>query len=283
VRNYLVVIDPTCDNQPALNRAEQLATNGTVSLHLFCCVYRKNINDFSSRKEAKHSAIVNAKVALVTMAKRLRNGGITVTTEVIWNQRWQEAIVQACSRIAADLVIKTSSEHSALQRQMQKTSDYTLLRQSPCAVLLVKSDTPWTHKRVLAAVAFTPAKDGHAQLNNLIINAAQRLARETASQLHIATAITQETDISGTLTLLDEDDDAESDEALIGEHYGTESSHVHIQTGKAKRVICDICTDINADLVVIGTVAHKGVTGIMIGNTAEKILDDIAIDVLVVN
>jgi universal stress protein E len=62
---------------------------------------------------------------------------------------------------------------------------------------------------------------------------------------------------------------------------GIERSQAHVLQGKAAEVIPELANKIRADLVILGNVGRRGLSGITIGNTAEKILADIETDVLV--
>ena len=53
--------------------------------------------------------------------------------------------------------------------------------------------------------------------------------------------------------------------------------------GAAASVIRDTAERIGADLILIGTVARSGLMGTVVGNTAERILDETRSDVLVLN
>ncbi len=53
-------------------------------------------------------------------------------------------------------------------------------------------------------------------------------------------------------------------------------------TTSLRRLLSKPAKNINADIVVIGSVGRSGISGALIGNTAEKILDEVTADVLVV-
>jgi len=53
-------------------------------------------------------------------------------------------------------------------------------------------------------------------------------------------------------------------------------------TGPAEFVINNIAKDLEAGVVVLGTVARTGMSGLFIGNTAEAVLEGSSTDVLVV-
>ena len=55
---------------------------------------------------------------------------------------------------------------------------------------------------------------------------------------------------------------------------------VHLIKGQAEDVILDLAESLEVDLVVIGTVGRAGVPGLLIGNTAEEILNAVDCSVL---
>lgn len=277
---FLVVIDPTADSQPALKRAEQLAVDSGARLHLFCCYQPEDISDFHSRHDAKHSTMIDVKLRLEALAKPLRDEGIDVTCEAYWNQNWQESVVHACSRVAPAMLIKSTVCHKGFLQHLKNRSDFTLLRKAPCATLLVKEDTPWLNQRILAAVNIDTADATHDVLNNAIVAEAQRLARVTQSDLHLVAARDHTANMADVLGLLKDDD--HSQEEAVGQRFGVNPDRVHIRDDKATDAILAVAQETKADLLVIGTVARHGLGAALIGNTAEKILDQLDIDVLTV-
>ena len=64
--------------------------------------------------------------------------------------------------------------------------------------------------------------------------------------------------------------------------YNITEDHIHIGEGDADAVVADICDEIDADVLVIGTVGREGISGVLIGNTAELVVDKVDCDVIVV-
>ena len=60
------------------------------------------------------------------------------------------------------------------------------------------------------------------------------------------------------------------------------SSRVHLLEGKPSALIVDLARKKQVDLVVMGTVARTGLAGLLIGNTAEKVLNHLDCSVLAV-
>ncbi len=277
-----VVIDPTTQSQRALKRAEQLAVDTGAQLYLFCCQYQQDLSKFESRKDAKHDVLQEAREQLELLAQPLRDEGLKVDCEAYWNQDWQNSIVRAASRVGADLILKSSDPHSYLQRHFQKTSDFTLLRHATCSVLLVRDEGPWVEQNLLAAVTLDTEDSAHDLLNNSIITEAQRLAQATQSTLHCVTAINPNSDIADVLKLL-ENEELHSSEERISERFGIDPDRVHIQRGQAADVVCTTARDLRIDVLVMGTVARQGVAAMVLGNTAEQIIDKVDMDILVVS
>jgi nucleotide-binding universal stress UspA family protein len=66
------------------------------------------------------------------------------------------------------------------------------------------------------------------------------------------------------------------------DEYAHLSPSFHLPKGSAKEVIAPLAMELEADLVVMGTVAHTSIRGFFMGNTAESILDQLACSVLAV-
>ena len=57
---------------------------------------------------------------------------------------------------------------------------------------------------------------------------------------------------------------------------------IHLVKGEAALVIPKLAHEKQVDLIVMGTVCRTGIAGFFIGNTAEKILQDVDCSVLTV-
>jgi nucleotide-binding universal stress UspA family protein len=60
-----------------------------------------------------------------------------------------------------------------------------------------------------------------------------------------------------------------------------DDEHLHIEEGPADVLIPFMAHKLQAAVTVIGTVARTGLSGALIGNTAEVVLDALESDVLV--
>jgi nucleotide-binding universal stress UspA family protein len=137
---------------------------------------------------------------------------------------------------------------------------------------------------VLAAIALEDGDNRHDDLNNLIISHARRLCRITEAELHVVAALKDRLDIANLLGFtMGEDDGKLSNEQLINARFGIKPEKIHLASGPAKQVIVEVAEQTATQLLVIGTIARAGISGAVLGNTCEKVLDQSPIDILTIN
>ena len=179
-----------------------------------------------------------------------------------------EAVVKAAQRSGVDAVIKASHSHSATQRLFKKTSDWTLIRQCECPVLLVKHKPTGEGRKVLAAVDLRKEKDAYEAINANILEFCQRYVESDISEVHFLNA--------------HKDLPTRPDRGGMIRACGVDSEYVHIKMGDASKVIVECAEELSANLVVIGNSARSGLSAAVNSNTAERVLDDLACDLLVI-
>ena len=69
--------------------------------------------------------------------------------------------------------------------------------------------------------------------------------------------------------------------ATFVKEFELEEQYMHIKEGPADVLIPEMAKELDAVVTVIGTVARTGLSGALIGNTAEVVLDAVETDVLV--
>src|SRR5690606_35818023 len=243
---FFVILDPTQKKQPAWVRAIDIASQTGAHLHVFCCDYVKDedLVQFKSRSDAKRQTLKKAKAFVEELVAPQRKKGLSISTEVIWNAGWYQAASHASAREAADMIIKSSYSHKGRQHPLHERSDFYLIRNSTCPVLLTKSGESHRLETVLAAVTLEKGKKEHIKLNNRIVSAARRMCRSAAADLQLVAALTDEPDIPKLLEMhLEEDQAVRTEQELIAERFGVETAKVHVRKGQAPRVIVKAARD----------------------------------------
>jgi universal stress protein E len=148
------------------------------------------------------------------------------------------------------------------------SSDRQLIRSLKSALLLVKHDPSTDLQKVLVAVDFNASDENHAALNAAIIDLGRRIRGSSDTmELHAVSAYP--------------DSDKFVHPPDVANKLKIDRSQAHVRQGKASDIIPGLANKIGADLVIVGNVGRRGISGIMVGNTSEKILTDIQSDVLV--
>ena len=263
LNKIFVVIDPTRDKQPAFERGLDSARDTGASLHLYMCVNEAAECVSLDDARDKFGALLD------DLAERAAGAGIEATTELHYAHDWAKQAVFAAMRSDASMIFKNSIDHSSVQREMRPTSDWTLLRMSPCPVLMVKNFHDWSHRKVLAAINPASKEAAHRQLDDKITDFTRQLAGAYGADAHYVTAF--------------QDLNHAPDAAAIAAACDTTTDHIHLRQGKAEAVIRDVAAELEVDLIVVGTVARDGIKGRVVGNTCERLLDQTHSDLLVLN
>jgi universal stress protein E len=255
----MIVIDPALELQPALLDVLEPARAMGARLHLYACL----------DETAPAAAAAAAERLLDGLTGQAVAAGLAVSSELERDADWQVQAVRAASRCGADLLVKYSFDHSALQRELRATSDWTVLRKAPCPVLLVKHRRSWTHQGVLGAVNFNARDGAHARLNNLVISATRGFASALGARQYFINACEEGQDVP--------------DASAIAGRCSVPEEQVLVCAGPPPEAIVSTAEMLEVDLIVLGTVGRSGLVGKWIGNTVEKLLDHTHIDILVVN
>jgi universal stress protein E len=267
IRSILVVIEPEHSESLALKRAKLIAGVTQAHLHLLVC----------DRKH-DHSAMLGVlKAALVA-------DGYSVTTEQAWNESLHETIIDVQQAEGCGLVIKQHYPDSPLKKALLTPEDWKILRNCPTPVLLVKTVGSWKDKVILAAIDVGNTDDEHRHLHNTIIDYGYDIASLAKAKLHVISAHPSPMLSASDPTLqLSETIEAryrEQCKAFQAE-FDIDDEHLHIAEGPADVLIPYMVHKLQAAVTVIGTVARSGLSGALIGNTAEVVLDAVESDVLV--
>ncbi|MBK1699470.1 universal stress protein [Thiococcus pfennigii] len=212
-------------------------------------------------------------------------------------------VIRAVLREGHDLVIKAAEDPSFLDR-LFGSDDMHLLRKCPCPVWLTKPGERPNYARILAAVDIEPPTPEAelAPLNRRILELAGSLALSDFAELHLAHAWdvpeerfvrtwSENPHVDGPAYVEGErryhqdglDRLGERLRGLIGaEAFAYLVPQLHLCRGPASLVIPDLARQLQADLVVMGTLSRTGVAGLFIGNTAEAILEQLTCSVLAI-
>ena len=228
-------------------------------------------------------------------ANRLRDAGIDVTTSVLQRRPLGDGILEINAAVQPKVVVKATLFRSAAERGTLVDSDWQLMRACPYPLWLVKADNMAQKPVIVAAVDPGNAHDKPALLDHEIIRTAKAVAQLAEGDLHLLHTYERLAGIgvaagmafkSGKLPVdeIDARVKREHRDALdvLAETNNIDTDHAHQLPGRAEDILPAFARSQNAGLVVMGVLARWGLKRMIIGSTAERVIDHIASDILIV-
>lgn len=298
----LVVMTPADGEGVALARARRLAAALGAPLELFSCEFDQAMEGSHFRVTDRLEAARRARVAssrdwLESQAEPLRKSGILVATEAVYANPGYEAIARRALETGAAFVVMRTHHHPWLARTTLSAADWQLIRICPAPLLLVKG-AEWPAKpRLLAAVDPSHRDDRHAKLDHAILDLVEGLAGALGAESWVAHCILSMASLESTATL------AMMPEALgsTPEEYAGDlmhqlratvlrllqnrsipSAHVRLAEGRPEKELPRLVRELGIDLLVTGGVSRSRIEQVFIGGTAERLLDQVSCDLMVV-
>jgi universal stress protein E len=204
-------------------------------------------------------------------------------------------VIREVLRNSHDLVMVVAEGKGGLTEALFGATTMKLLRKCPCPVWVMKGTQQGRYARIMAAVDLKPSGEESGDLNDKIMDLAVSMARMEGSELHVIHAWTFYAESAlreepvlpeGTTERAAEDEEKTRQQwlaELLQRHPLEGLTHqVHLLQGEAGALIPEAAKAHAIDLIILGTVGRAGIPGLLIGNTAEKILQHVDCAVLAV-
>jgi universal stress protein E len=283
---------------PAVVKAGQLARAYSAEVELFHSVeiplYLDPYTVVGRRPlQLQELLLRKASRRLERIAGRLQRQGVHVTVSVACDSPAYDAIIRRALQIKANLIVASHHKHRA---PWLRLTDWELVRLSPLPVLLVKNSRPYRRPRLLMAVDPTHAFAKPARLDQRILEIGTSLSNVLHGTLYAVHAFPY---IPTKMLVLNAKAPMVTPEALrVAQQYAERSAKTHMATllrhsgvaASRRYVIATHPIDAidtavrrsRSAMIVMGAISRSGLKRLLIGNTAERILDAIRCDVLVV-
>ncbi|MGE0113539.1 MAG: universal stress protein [Steroidobacteraceae bacterium] len=293
----VAIADPFIKKQMALKKAADMAARCGARLtlfHAFSLPYPLPEPAPKSSAEALRAAIAYRRKALERLAKPLQKAGIAVTCAVEWDFPAHEAIVRHLLKSKADLLVAESHRHGAIERWLLANTDWELIRACPCPLWFVKTRRLPAKVSVLAAVDPLHAHAKPSLLDDRILEHAAALTAQLGGSVTLAHAYSAPLSAATSnfiepLRLPVAPDRArrflagiKEQVAQLATRHGIAASRCLVKEGDPVEVISALSTKYKASVVVMGAVSRSGLQRSFIGNTAEKLIDKLRCDLLIV-
>jgi len=298
VRKILVAVkNPDHRRHAAADKAIRLAKSLGASVEFYHAISEPVFMEIQpltgqSLAEIRREALVLRQKRLDKLIDRASALGVDSAATVEWDFPPHEAIIRRAVRCRADMIVAECHE-GRRHKWLMRLTDWELLRGSPVPVLLLKSSKPWRRKTVLAAVDPSHAHSKPSRLDSIIVERGKALTKALKGTFHLMHAnypsvfgLTLGDPAIDGVTLAAAYDElkasARKDFAEFAQGAKVPRNRRHLIDRDPATGIPATAKVVGADVVVMGAVSRSGLKRLLIGNTAEKVLESVPCDVLVV-
>jgi len=286
-KNILVAMDFSPSSEAALKQAEWLSRRTgaemvlanvipDLSMSAYWGPYERELNqgELYKRSEATmHEMVVD-----------LNATDLNIKFRTLIGEPFVE-ITHAAQTEGFDLVLAGTHGHAMWEKLFIGSTAKRLIRKCPSSVFIVKAGHVDPPKVVLAATDFSDvslkavkeglwiAQQSGAEFHILHIIDSKDVPEDLISRIPKGSSMRQEIDAEASRRL---------DEFLGAMAVDRKQIQVHMSWGTPWQEIRRISQHQSADLIVIGTVGRSGIKGLLLGNTAEKVLDTCGCSILTV-
>ncbi len=295
IEKMLVVVDPTVERDFVIDRTRLIAKATGASVHLF--INNENtLGEHSYIYEGIDGTFFETQRKLFTehfqkvlgeLEEELTGEGISTSSEFTENHHLAESIINVANKVSPDLVIKSTHHHSAIERGLITNTDWRLIRKCPAPLLLVKPNEWIADGSVVTAVDPMHVKAEQSDLDNALLNGASSIASTLQQNLRVfhsyypfVSALFPLGGESQDYLQRVEEQHREKVLALMQAHDIPDES-LDISCGELISSLGNCLRQNKANILVVGALSRNIIERAIVGNTAEKILEDCPCDVLV--
>jgi len=294
INNILAVVDFRQSKHYALPRAIEYAKQFGGEITLLANCYEGFMDFIPSSSSIDHEKIKSEamkrnKSELEGVIQASDHPNIKIKTELLWSKSLHEGLSEYIKNNNFDLVVKTAHRHNPLEKLLFTPTDWHLIRDTQTNLLFVKSNQAPPNKGVLGAINID-SDEAHNQLNHSIVRATNLLSKTFNCKSNILNVFPWPMVQFEKFRHLFDDHDpfltikkahADAVKQFV-ESISDYDGNLIIGEGlDAEETIPKIAKSTHSSLLVMGSVGRKGIEAAMLGNTAEKILDELECEVLV--
>lgn len=289
-----ILFIPTADNleQAGASRLLQLVAPHS-QVEVFEPVYDPHLATLPAgdivKFEAVRDEVVGARLRRAeALAESLRDQDIHASSAATWDYPLYECVVRRVLETGADLVI---TEPLAGRAGALSNNDWRLISTCPATVLLVNTDGRKRYENIAAAVDPFHAHSKPVELDAEILDQATAVKTLTGATLSVVHCFLPLTSVTGGLApehLPIDDAEAELErfrrdklgELVTGA--GLDPSITKLVRGRPAEKLLELAASGDADLIVMGALSRGRLRDLILGSTAERLLNQIHADILVV-
>ncbi|HUN25772.1 MAG TPA: universal stress protein [Steroidobacteraceae bacterium] len=279
----VAIADAHAVSRTALTAAAALARSSGAQIELF----------HAAKSGAGEAALRRVRTSLERAARSSALRGCRVRTLAVAQAPASGAIVHRALAIRADLVVAATRTRARGRRLLQPRTDRELIRHCPCPLLVVRTARTLRGRAVLVAIDPFHAHAKPARLDALLLATGRRLGALLGGAVHAFHAyMPLVASVQGPLgePIVWEDPRIEDTHAAqvrhaldrLAERAGIARANRHLALGDVPTQLPVAVRRLGVGIVVLGAVSRTGLKRLLIGSTAQRVLDRLPCDLLVV-
>ncbi len=298
LKKILMCVHPEFTDLDVVDRVAKIAKKTGASIRVAHVIsdYPKDTREWWNVRNPQklHKRIVSERQAFLdSIVQRVRDKGVeNVDSHLCWGREFLE-ITREVIRNRYDLVVLTTRHKKKLAKMIFECPSMELMRHCPCSLWVTQGKVAPRFKRIAAALAGEGCRVKCEGLNAKILETAAFLAKAEGSRLQIVHALPVyggkgvkggklRSDLASYLSELRTDIMNTCNALLKDSGVTLKEDDIHLVLGRPAVAIPEFARVQGIDLLVIGTVARSGVPGLLVGNTAEKVMDQLDCGILAV-
>jgi universal stress protein E len=284
-------------SRPLLRKARLLARVRDCDIelvHVIALPFAPAVSRRASLRQAAGDIVDDCRRRLQRLAASAELRGSQVSASVTWDYPAAEGLVRQVFKRRPVMLLAESRRHSRLVRPFLSNTDWDLIRKCPCPVWLSKSSRLRLDGPVVAALDPLHAHGKPAQLDRIIVEEALAVARGKPGRVIACHAY-----VLPAPPVMDGAVDAywigmsaeEIDQyqatlrrelQRLADSYRIPSANRVLVRGDPVLALPRLARQRRAAAVVMGAVSRSAVRRLFIGHTAERVLDALGCDVVIV-
>lgn len=301
LQRILVVVDPTVEQDPVVNRVRDLlapgpAAEGPVQVRfLINNANTMNVDayhfpgvDPAFFATQRRLFVEHHEKMLDALVEEFGHGTVSVSSHFTEVTDLSDGVLTEVSVFDPDVVLKSTHPHPLIRRSLITNTDWRLIRKCPKPLLLVKPRDWVEHGSAVAAVDPLHPKVEQAGLDHQLVQAVKYLGQrfgQVPRVFHcyfpyVSTLLPTALESNEEMLDLRQRHDAAL-QALVAAH-DLPWANVEIVRGDLVPALVSYLEHCDANVLAIGALSRNLLERALVGNTAEKILDECPCDVLVI-
>lgn len=183
-------------------------------------------------------------------------------------------VVRSVKKRDHDLVVVGAGNTADWRHRILGGTASRLVRKCPCSVWVVKEGSPFPPKKVLVPIDYS-------DVSHKAMLQAAHVCRLASAELHLLHVVDSSDVVDDLLSKIPKGSEMQKEmerfaseklRAIRQEHLADLNVVTHLEWGTPWKVIAEKLSSVSYDLIAMGTVGRGGVSGLLLGNTAERIL-----------